>query len=388
MRLVGESIYLDYAAATPLDERVYSAMEPYMSEIFVNPSAQYIAARQAREAYEQARRDLALVIGGKPHEVVLTAGATESINLAIQGVMRHYGGKVVTSNIEHLAVIATARHYDNDLVAASPKGMVDPADVTAKLTPDTTLVSIGYVNNELGTVQALRDIASVIANERQRRLRAGESRPLWFHTDASQAAGLLDVSCSRLGVDMMTLNAGKCYGPKQVGLLWLRAGIMLEPLLYGGSQESGLRAGTENLAGAVGFAKALTLASEERKTESRRLIELRDRLQARLAARLPELVVNGDPKRRVPHILHISIPGLDGERAVFALDQVGVMVATGSACAANKGTRSHVLEAVGMSDECIDGSLRISLGRQTTAKDIDRAADYMIVVISRERQGI
>jgi cysteine desulfurase len=381
---MASSIYLDYAAATPLDERVFFAMEPYAGQQFYNPSSLYDGARQVRATYEEARHSLARSIGAKQHEIIITAGATESINLAIRGVIAHYGGSVAASEIEHLAVLEAAREHTLQRIVVTDKGLITPEAVAATITSDTTLVSVGYINNELGTVQPIRDIATVIEAERQRRLEHSETRPIFFHTDASQAAGLLDCSVSRLGVDMMTLNAAKCYGPKQVGLLWVRAGIVLEPMLRGGSQERSLRAGTENVAGAVGFALALDMAQEQRKSESHRLSQLRDRLQQKLEDGITGIVVNGHRKRRAPHILHISVPGLDGERAIFALDQHGVMAATGSACAANSGLRSHVLVAAGFDEEHADGSLRFSLGKFSTETDIDHAAAIICEVIAKE----
>jgi cysteine desulfurase len=378
-------IYLDYAAATPLDARVFLSMEPFYREKFYNPSALYIAAHDVRASYEAARHTLAQCIGAKQHEIILTAGATESINLAVHGIIGHYGGSVSVSQIEHMAVLEAASIHEHQIIDVEPTGYITPESVQHAITPETTLVSVGYINNELGTVQSLRDVAAVIEEERQRRLRDSESRPIYFHTDASQAAGLLDCSVSRLGVDMMTLNAGKCYGPKQVGLLWVRGGIVLDPLMRGGNQERSLRPGTENVAGVVGFATALNIAYEERKVESHRITVLRDRLEKRLVQAITGIVANGHHKRRAPHILHISIPGLDGERAVFALDQAGVMVATGSACAANSGERSHVLTAVGFDDSHADGSLRFSLGRNTTQQQIDEAATIIIDTVQRER---
>jgi cysteine desulfurase len=385
---MSSSIYLDYAAATPLDERVFFAMEPYLTQQFYNPSSLYDAARIVRSDYEEARHSLARTIGAKQHEIIITAGATESINLAIHGVIGHYGGAVATAEIEHLAVLEAAKERDLQVIPVTEKGYITPEAVASVITSETTLVSVGYINNELGTVQPLRDIAIVLEHERQRRLQNGETRPIYFHTDASQAAGLLDCSMSRLGVDLMTLNAAKCYGPKQVGLLWVRAGIILQPVLRGGSQERSLRAGTENVAGTVGFARALELAQEQRKTESHRLSGLRDRLQDKISKEISDVIINGHAKKRAPHILHISVAGLDGERAIFALDQAGVMAATGSACAANSGTRSHVLVAASFDDTRADGSLRFSLGKFTSETEIDQASQIIIDVIQKERQHV
>lgn len=379
------AIYLDYAAATPLDERVFAVMQPYLSERFYNPSAMYQAGRTVRSDVEEARHRLAMSLGAKPTEIIVTAGATESINLAIHGVLRTHGGHIVTTPVEHAAVLEAAAQYDVRYATVDIQGRLDEENLRHRIGDETVLLSIGYANNELGTIQRLSAVAQLVAEIREDRLRRGITTPLYLHTDASQAAGLLDIAVSRLGVDLLTLNAAKCYGPKQVGLLWVRAGVALAPQIYGGGQERGLRAGTENVAGIIGFAEALTIAQENRKTETHRLAGLRDQLQRSLEAALPDVVVNGSAKRRLPNFLHISVPGLDGERAVFALDQAGVMVATGSACAANKGLRSHVLTAVGMSDELADGSVRMTLGRQTTPEDIDRAAAVIADVIQRER---
>lgn len=378
-------IYLDNAAATPLDPRVLAAMMPYFETNFYNPSALYQPARQVKQAIDQARALAAKQIGVKPLELTFTAGATESINLLISGVMKRYGGELVTSSIEHEAVLQSAAGFDTAVVDADLTGYISVDAITRAISAKTTLVTIGYVNNELGTIQSLKAIAEIVALERQRRLRSAETHPLYFHTDASQAVGLLDISVSRLGVDAMTLNASKCYGPKQVGLLYKSSDIELKPLIAGGGQENGLRSGTENVAGIIGFAKALELAGESRKKESHRIAMLRDRLQSALEKQISDIHINGSKKRRAPHILHVSVPGMDGERAVFALDNAGILAATGSACAANRETRSHVLQAVGMEAGLADGSLRFSLGRYTTENDIERAGTSISEVLKKER---
>ncbi len=378
-------IYLDYAAATPLDERVIAAMEPYIHGQYYNPSALYTPARQVREAYEIARHKLAMAIGGKPQEITITAGATESINLAIQGIVTRPDDEIVSCLTEHAAVVETAKQHAVRWAQVDERGYVKPSAVAAVITPATQLVSIGLINNELGTVQPIKEIAAVVAAKRQQRLEVGNETPLYLHTDASQAVGLLDISVSRLGVDMMTLNSGKCYGPKQVGLLWVRSGIALESILFGGGQENGLRPGSENVAGTIGFAEALSIAHAERKDESQRLHRLRGYLERELSKRLPDVVVNGHPKRHAPHILHISIPDCDGERLVYALDGLGVLAATGSACAANKGVRSHVLEAIGMDAALADSSLRLSLGRLTTDEEIMEATERIIQAAAQEK---
>jgi len=411
-------VYLDYAAATPMDERVLAAMQPYFAEKFHNPSAVYLAAKNVREDLENARHSIAQTIGARPAEIIMTAGATESINLAFN-VPRLKKSKILISAIEHEAVRAAATRETLftrvGIVRVDKHGRLDLDDLEKQLTGETILVSIGYANNEIGTVQPLWEIAEIVATERARRAANSENVPLYFHTDASQAAGYLDLNVARLGVDMMTLNGGKCYGPKQVGLLYVRAGVRLNPLIVGGGQESGLRSGTENVAGAIGFARALEIAEKKRKGEVERLGKLRDDLEkylktsftfassvlakgaditgtdstiAKTSARTElakkGIKINGHPRHRLPNLLNFSIPGLDGERAVFALDGRGVAVATGSACAASKNERSHVLTAIGLSDELADGSLRISLGRPTTAAEIEQLKPILVETIREQ----
>lgn len=381
-------IYLDYAAATPMDERVFAAMKPYFSDKFFNPSASYAAATEARADYEAARHSLAQIIGARPAEITMTAGATESINLAFSFPRLSKRQKILVSAVEHPAVLAAATRETLftkvQLIRVEKSGRVNLDDLGRRLDDDVTMISIGYANSEIGTVQPIREVAEVITTARADRLKRGVKRPLLLHTDASQAAGLLDINVARLGVDLMTLNAGKCYGPKQVGLLYVRAGVKLQPLIVGGGQESGLRSGTENVAGAVGFARALGIAEKKRKTETRRLAELRDDLEKFLIQEFPDVVINGHGKHRLPNVLNFSVLGLDGERALFALDQRGVCVATGSACAANKGTRSHVLTAIGLGDDLADGSLRISLGRPTTHDEIKKVKPILVEVLREQ----
>lgn len=377
-------IYLDYAAATPVADFVLAAMQPYMTDQFYNPSSPYAPAIAVRRDYEAAKAELAAVIGVKADEIVMTAGATESINMIFHSV----DGHVVTSNIEHQAVLEAAKARPHTLVQANQKGTITPQVIAAALTPDTQLVSIALASNELGTIQPLSDIAAVIQAERDRRQQVGSAVPLYFHTDASQGAGYVDLHTSRLHVDAMTLNAGKVYGPKQVGLLWANRAVRVKPLFYGGGQESGARSGTENVAGTIGFATALTAYTARRHAETKRLASLRDTLQQQLTAAFPAAVVSGNQKKRLPNFLPISFPGLDAERLLFALESLGVLVATGSACAANKGTRSHVLTAIGLEPAVADGNLRITLGASTTNDSIAYAAKSIIQVVQNEMQRV
>lgn len=377
-------IYLDHAAATPLDPKVLKEMQPFFADAFFNPSAPYAPAIDVRRHYNDAKSKIAQAIGGKADELIITAGATESINLAISSI----GGHIVTANIEHHSVLETVKKHDHTIIQADEKGVVSTDKIAKSITSKTRLVSIALANNELGTIQPIRDIAEVVKLERKKRLAAGNDTPIYLHSDASQGVGQLDVNVARLGVDMITLNASKIYGPKQVGVLWVSSGVKIQPQILGGGQERGLRSGTENVAGVIGFAKAITLASEHRNYESKRLSGLRDFLQQELEQAFPEAIVSGNQKHRLAGHLHISFPGIDAERVLFALESRGVMVATGSACAANKGTRSHVLTAIGLSPEMADGSLRISLGHLSNEANIRSAAEIIKEEISKEYQRI
>ena len=384
MTIDTEIIYLDHAAATPMDHRVIAAMQPYFSLDFYNPSSPYAPAIKVRRDYESAKQTIAQTIGATIDELVMTAGATESINLAFGSVEGH----VIVPRIEHHAVLAAAKAHEYTIIDSDANGRIHAETVQNALRPDTVLISVALANNELGTIQPLRDIAQLIKKERSRRLEKGDTTPLYLHSDASQGVGQLDVNVARLGVDMLTINAAKVYGPKQMGLLWADRHIVLRPQIVGGGQERGYRSGTENVAGTIGFAVAMELADKHRKHEAERVGALRDTLESKLTEAFPVAVVSGHKKHRLPGHLHISWPGIDAERLVFALESRGVLVATGSACAANKGTRSHVLTAIGLDEQTADGSLRLSLGALSNEENIQQAATILIEIIQNEMERI
>ena len=384
--MAADQAYLDYGAATPLAPEVLEAMVPYLTENFYNPSAPYAPARAARQTLEDARAKLAHLIGARPGQITLTAGATEANNLAFAAV----DGPVLTDAAEHESVLACAQAREHVIVGVGSDGRVSASDVAEALSPATELVSVEYANGEVGAVQPVREIGSVVAAERARRLEAGEHTPLYLHVDASQAALTHAINVSSLGADLVTLSAAKVYGPKQVGLLWSSDDVRLRPLVRGGGQEGGVRSGTENVAGVVGFARALELATQRRKDEARRLAGLRRRLQSQLEASFPQMVVSG-PKRdklRLPGLLHVCFPGLEAARLVIALERRGVYVGTGSACAASRMQVSHVLRAMGVSDDVARGSLRITLGRPTTEQEIDYAAAQIASVVAQEAKRV
>lgn len=378
-------VYLDYAAATPLDERVLAVMVPYFADKFYNPSSPYAPAVEVRRELEEAKHRLAQCIGAKPVDIIMTAGATESINLAMTAAG---DGHIVTTAIEHPAVLESAKTKQHEIVYVGDTGIVDSDAIATAITAETQLVSVALANNELGTIQPIRRVSEIVTKERQRRQEFGEDRPIWLHCDASQGVGQIDINIARMGVDLLTLNAGKCYGPKQVGLLWHASQVRLNPIIHGGGQEMNLRSGTENVAGIIGFAKALELSTKSRHSEAQRLAKLRDDLQNRLVSAIPTLIMIGHTKKRLPGHLHVSIPGIDAERLIYLLEARGVYVATGSACAANHGTRSHVLEAIGLAPEVADGSLRITLGRFTDEGDIEYAAEAIIEAVNTELKRV
>lgn len=384
--MVSPVLYFDYAAATPVDERVFAAMQPYFSEKFYNPSSPYAQAVEVRRDYGVAKQQLARMIGATGDELVMTAGATESINLAVDG----FGGHKITTAAEHASVLRTIQAGDHTVLPVNKHGQITAEQVAAAIRPDTQLVSVALANHEIGSIQPIREIAAVVTTQRAERRSRGDHTPLVLHCDASQGFGLIDIHVGRLGVDLLTLNAAKIYGPKQVGALWIRPGVSVAPRVIGGGQEAGLRSGTENVAGVVGFAEAARLAADKRARETKRLGTLRDALERTLASRFPAAVLSGHPRHRLANFCHISFPGLDAERLVFMLEVDSVLVATGSACAANSGTRSSVLTAIGLADDVADGSIRLTLGRGTTEESVTTAAERIIAAVEREatRTGV
>ena len=363
--------YFDYAAATPLSPTVLSAMQPFFSDLFYNPSAQYLAAHDVRKAVEQARIDVAGIIGSRPQEIIFTAGGTEANNLAIHGIMTRFpDANCVVSAIEHDAVLEPAAQYECKQAPVNTDGRLDLEAFEALIDEKTVLVSVMYANNEIGTVQPLAAVQKILTHILSKRADSGNDMPLYFHTDACQAPNYLQVLPNTLGVDMMTLNGGKIYGPKQAGVLFVKSGIELEPLVRGGGQERNLRSGTENVAGIIGFAAALKEAHAMRERESARVSELSYEAIKFITKEMPGAVLNGAFGYRLPNNLHITFPGQDNERLMMMLDEQGFMVAVGSACSASSDEPSHVLKAIGLSDADAQASLRITMGRDTTGESL------------------
>ena len=377
-------IYLDHAATTPLDPRVLEAMLPFLSGMSGNASSIHQVGRAALQALDDAREQVALVLGCQPKEIVFTSGGSESINLALKGVamaLRVQGkNHLISSAIEHHAVLHALDYlveYEGFTVTLLPvdrNGRVNPADLSAALRPETALVSVMYANNETGVIQPITELAAIC-----------RERGVLFHTDAVQAPGQLSLDVNALGVDLLSLTAHKFYGPQGVGLLYLRRGTPLVPQINGGAQERRRRAGTENIAGIVGLAKALTIAESERTTLASRLRALSERLIDGVLTRIPQSWLNGDRESRLPSIVNLGFACIETESLLLLLDQRGICASSGSACTSGSLEPSHVLLAMGLSPEEANGSIRFSLGKQTTDEQIDIVLDLLPDLVAQLR---
>ena len=378
--------YLDYAATTPVLDEVVEAMLPYLRRAFGNPSSVYAAGREAKKGLEEARERTAAAIGASPGEIVFTAGGTEADNLALKGgafrarAMRGSGNHVITAAVEHHAVLHSAEWLEKQgfrvtFLPVDSEGVVDLEALASALGPETVLVSIMLANNEVGTLQPVAEAAR-ITHERSRAL---------FHTDAVQALGKVRVDVDVLGVDMAAFAAHKIGGPKGTGALYVRRKTALEPILHGGGQERGLRSGTPNVAGIVGMSVAADIAASEVQEESERLSGLRDRLEDGIAGAIAGVKVNGAGAPRVPGTVNVCIEGLEGESLLLMLDARGVAASSGSACTSGSLEPSHVLMAMGVRPELAHGSLRLSLGRASTAGDVDYVLEVLPPIVERLR---
>lgn len=371
--MIEQTIYLDYAAATPVDAEVLAAMQPYFSENFYNPSATYSSGREVKAAVDNAKASIAHWLGSRPSEIIVTAGGTEANNLAIQGIMRRYPeANLVVSAVEHESILEPAKLYDHKELTVTAEGRIDVAALKATIDEQTVLVSIMYANNEVGTIQPIREASRVVDGIRRQRQEEGNHLPIYLHTDACQAANYLDMHVARLGVDMLTLNGGKMYGPKQSGVLYVRGGVELAPLILGGGQERGLRSGTENVAALVGLATALDRAQTDRHDQAERVKTLQQRFMAAIEETFPEAIINGSRKQRLPNNIHVTFPGVDNERLLIQLDEAGILAAAGSACSASDEEPSHVLRALGLSDLLAQASIRFTLGKSSSEHDIEQ----------------
>ena len=354
---------------------------PYLTTDFYNPSALYWEATKLNRQKEQFRAKVASVLGAKPVEVIFLSGGSEANNLAIKGLMdAHPGSNIITSAIEHKSVLVPAGQYQHKILQVDAKGRINISSLLSLIDDNTTLISIILASNEVGVIQPLAKVREIINQVREERLKQGNQLPLYLHTDASQAGNYLSLGVSRLGVDLMTVNGGKIYSPKQSGILYVKSGIKLNAQITGGGQELGSRAGTESLANIAGFSIALDEAQQKRANQFKKAKKLQLSLINQLKQN-PKITFNGDYKTRLPNNVNITISGADGERLVMELDNLGFMVATGSACTASDDEPSYVLQAMGISKQDAASSLRITIGRQTTEDEISKFARTLLNLI-------
>ena len=395
-----KTFYFDYAATTPLDPQVFSAMLPYFKNEFGNPSNLYGLGRNAGRAVSEATKTITKILGCRPDEFVYTGSATEADNLAILGVAKaaisardgHRRqatsglGRIIISSIEHKGILAVCDVLEKEgfEIARLPvlkNGLIDLNELKRELNDKTILISVTMADSETGTIQPISEISKIIRNFEIE----NSKLKIYLHTDASQAAGYLDINVDKLGVDMMTLSAHKIYGPKGIGGLYVRRGTKINPIIYGGGQQGQLRSGTENVPGIIGFAKALELNFKNKKTEFARIKKLRDVLEKGIFKSIPKVVLNGHPQERMPNFLNISILDVEGEALLLYLDELGIMVATGSACNSLSLEPSYILKALGNSYEYIHGSLRFTLGKGNTMADVKYVLKHLPSVVKKLR---
>jgi cysteine desulfurase len=375
-----KKIYLDHAATTPADKRVVEAMLPYFTEKFGNPSSVHSFSREAKDAVNSVRESIALFIGAEPDEIIFTSGGTESDNMAIKGVAwgrRDKGDHIITTRIEHHAVLESCRFLERQgfritYLPVDKYGMVDPCDVEKAITGRTILVTIMHANNEIGTIQPIREIGSI-----------AKERGVYFHVDAVQTAGHIPVNVDDLNVDLISSSAHKLYGPKGVGFLYMRKGTRMHSFMHGGEQEKGRRASTHNVPGIVGFGKAIELARQEMEEEIDLLTVLRDYLVKGILERVSQSSLNGHPEMRLPNNVNISMPYVESEFVLMSLDRMGIACSAGSACTSTSLEPSHVLMALGLSPEAANGSLRFTMGRRTTKEEIDYVLETLPKIVDK-----
>ena len=378
-----EGIYLDYAATTYVDARVKKEMDSYFIKEFGNPGSFNTYGLNVKKAVDFARNKIAEILGARPNEMIFTGSGTESINLALKGIARalkEKGNHIITQKTEHHAVLETCNFLEEEgfevtYLNVDKYGLINLNELKTAIKPSTILISIMYANNEIGTIQPIKEIAEI-----------AKEHSILFHTDACQAAGFLDLNVNSLGVSLMTLNGSKIYGPKGTGILYVKSGTLIKPIVHGGGQEFGLRSGTENVPGIIGFAKALEIAQNDKEKESRRLTRLRDCLIKGLLKNIPKTILNGHPSQRLPNNVNVSILDIEGESLLLYLNESGICAATGSACASKSLEPSHVILATGLPYEAAHGSIRFTLGRKTKKSDIKKVLEVMPGLVEKLRQ--
>lgn len=377
-----KNIYLDYSATTPMRKEVYEEIGKYFCDIFGNPSSIHSFGRKAGENLEKARAQIASLINANPEEIIFTSGGTEADNMAILGIARrkkNKGKHIITTKIEHHAVLNTCKSlekegFDITYLSVSEAGLLDIEEVKKVIRPDTILISVMHVNNEVGTILPIQEIGKL-----------ARENDILFHVDAVQSFGKIPIDVINMNIDMLSASSHKIYGPKGIGCLYIRKGIHLQPLMYGGAQENKKRPGTENVPAIIGFGLAADLAGKEMKEESKRLTKLRDKLIAGILNNIPHCQLNGDSVQRLPGNANISIKNVEGESLLLMLDLKGIAVSSGSACTSGSLDPSHVLLAMGISHEVAQSSLRFTLGKYTTEEDIEYVLDVLPEIVEKLR---
>lgn len=373
-------IYLDNAASTVIHNEVFQEMIPFLKEQYGNPSSIHHSGRIASRAIQKARKQIANLISANPEEILFTSGGTESNNIALFGITHTNKGKhIITSSIEHDAVLEPCKKlgkegFDVTYLPVTRDGLINPEDVKKSITKNTCLVSIMFANNEVGTVQPIAEITKLCSEKR-----------ILFHTDAIQAIGKLEINVKELRLDMLSISSHKINGPKGVGALYIKSGTKIEPYIFGGGQENGLRSGTENVASVVGFGKACELAKENLRKNILHFKNLRDVLVSKVMKEIPYVSINGHPEKRIPNNAHFTFLGVNGEDLIIKLDEEGIAASTGSACSVRTQKESHVLRAMGFLHEQIAGSLRLTVGSMNTISEIENTITVLKRVVKELR---
>lgn len=376
-------VYMDHAAGRPVDPRVIEAMLPYMKTSYGNPSSLHTLGQEAKRAMEEARIKIAALINAEKKEsIIFTSGATESNNMTIKGVAyrnKDRGTRIITSSVEHMSVVNTCKFlttkgFESTFLPVDKHGFVNLESLEKELTDKTIIVTMVYANGEIGTIEPIKEVSKIV-----------HSKNAYLHVDATAACGQVPIDVKNEGIDLLTISSNDMYGPKGVGALYIKDGVRLEPSLHGGGQERGLRSGTENVPGIVGFGKAAEIAKNEMPAESARLTKIRDRFIDGLLKPISYSFLNGHPTKRLPDNVSVRYSFIEGESMLLSLDMMGVFASSGSACTAKTLEPSHVLLAIGLKHEEAHGSLMFTLGRQTTEEDVDYAANLMPDIVKRLR---
>ncbi|SCY58176.1 cysteine desulfurase NifS [Alkaliphilus peptidifermentans] len=380
---MNKRVYLDYSATTPMKQEVLDAMMPYFNVSFGNPSSIYTYGRESKGAIDKARDIIAKSLNSSPDEIFFTAGGSESDNWAVKGIAyanRSKGKHIITTNVEHHAVLHTCEYlekegYEVTYLSVDEYGLISIDQLKAAIRPDTILITIMFANNEIGTIQPIKEIGQIARNNN-----------VYFHTDAVQAYGNMKIDVNELGIDLMSVSAHKLYGPKGTGALYIKKGVKIHQLIHGGGQEKRRRAGTENVPGIVGFAKAVQLAHENLEDHIKHITSLRDKLITGLKEKIQYLKLNGHPTKRLPGNVNYSIEFVEGESLLLSLDMVGIACSSGSACTSGSLDPSHVLMAIGLTHEVAHGSLRLTVGDFTSEEDIDYVIEKLPPIVEKLRQ--